>query len=40
MEVIMDREKMYYKLISYDQVFISNDTKIKKIIAKQYANGN
>lgn len=32
--------KMYYKLISYDQVFIANDTKIKKIIAKQYANGN
>jgi hypothetical protein len=32
--------KMYDKLISYDDVFIANNEKVKKMIKKSYINGN
>lgn len=32
--------KMYNKLISYDDVFIENNEKVKKMIKKFYINGN
>ena len=31
---------MYHKLISYDDVFIENNEKVKKMITKFYKNGN
>jgi hypothetical protein len=31
---------MYDKLISYDDVFIANNEKVKKMIKKSYINGN